>query len=60
LADFGDLRYSDFGMRTDYMLSQVTRHHHESNVNHDTILLSVDDWPGMKKAGFYMKEEQAP
>jgi hypothetical protein len=42
------------------MLSQVLRHHHESNVNHDTILLSVDDWPGMKKLGFYMKEEKAP
>ena len=37
-----------------------TWHHHESNVNSDTILLSVDDWPGMKKLGFYMKEEQAP
>jgi gentisate 1,2-dioxygenase len=28
-----------------------TWHHHESKVN-DTILLSVDDWPGRKSLGF--------
>jgi gentisate 1,2-dioxygenase len=32
-------------------------HHHENNANDDTILFSIDDWPAMKKLGFYMKEE---
>jgi gentisate 1,2-dioxygenase len=36
-----------------------TWHHHESNVNTDTILFSVDDLPAMKKLGFYMAEETA-
>ena len=32
-------------------------HHHENTNNDDTILFSIDDWPAMKKLGFYMKEE---
>jgi gentisate 1,2-dioxygenase len=31
-------------------------HHHENTNNDDTILFSIDDWPAMKKLGFYMKE----
>ena len=34
-----------------------TWHHHENTSRGDTILFSVDDWPAMKKLGFYMKEE---
>ena len=34
-----------------------TWHHHENSHNDDTILFSIDDWPAMKKLGFYMKEE---
>jgi gentisate 1,2-dioxygenase len=32
-------------------------HHHENTHRDDTILFSIDDWPAMKKLGFYMKEE---
>jgi gentisate 1,2-dioxygenase len=32
-------------------------HHHENTHRQDTILFSIDDWPAMKKLGFYMKEE---
>jgi gentisate 1,2-dioxygenase len=32
-------------------------HHHENTRNAETILFSIDDWPAMKKLGFYMKEE---
>ena len=32
-------------------------HHHENTRSDDTILFSIDDWPAMKKLGFYMKEE---
>ncbi len=35
-------------------------HHHENTNNGDSILFSIDDWPAMKKLGFYMKEEAAP
>jgi gentisate 1,2-dioxygenase len=31
-------------------------HHHENSANGDSILFSIDDWPAMKKLGFYMKE----
>jgi gentisate 1,2-dioxygenase len=34
-----------------------TWHHHENGAHGDTILFSIDDWPAMKKLGFYMKEE---
>jgi gentisate 1,2-dioxygenase len=34
-----------------------TWHHHENTASADTILFSIDDWPAMKKLGFYMKEE---
>ena len=34
-----------------------TWHHHENTNDDDTILFSIDDWPAMKKLGFYMKEE---
>ena len=34
-----------------------TWHHHASTFSGDTILFSVDDWPAMKKLGFYRKEE---
>ena len=36
-----------------------TWHHHENTHGDDTILFSVDDWPAMKKLGFYMKDEEA-
>ena len=32
-------------------------HHHENTNNGDSILFSIDDWPAMKKLGFFMKEE---
>ena len=32
-------------------------HHHENSQNEDAILFAIDDWPAMKKLGFYMKEE---
>ncbi|HXT56324.1 MAG TPA: cupin domain-containing protein, partial [Candidatus Eisenbacteria bacterium] len=32
-------------------------HYHENATEQDTILFSIDDWPAMKKLGFYMKEE---
>ncbi|HEX2227684.1 MAG TPA: cupin domain-containing protein [Candidatus Binatia bacterium] len=32
-------------------------HHHENTQHEDAILFSIDDWPAMKKLGFYMKEE---
>ena len=32
-------------------------HHHENTTERDTMLFSIDDWPAMKKLGFYMKEE---
>jgi gentisate 1,2-dioxygenase len=32
-------------------------HHHENRAEGDTILFSIDDWPAMKKLGFYMKEQ---
>ncbi|HEY2986671.1 MAG TPA: cupin domain-containing protein [Candidatus Binatia bacterium] len=35
-------------------------HHHENVGNGDSILFSIDDWPAMKKLGFYLKEEAAP
>jgi gentisate 1,2-dioxygenase len=31
-------------------------HHHENTSDRDTILFSIDDWPAMKKLGFYMSE----
>jgi len=34
-------------------------HHHENTNDGETILFSIDDWPAMKKLGFYMKEEVA-
>ncbi|HWO42277.1 MAG TPA: cupin domain-containing protein [Candidatus Eisenbacteria bacterium] len=33
-------------------------HHHENTSGQDSILFSIDDWPAMKKLGFYMKENQ--
>jgi gentisate 1,2-dioxygenase len=32
-------------------------HHHENSATDETILFSIDDWPAMKKLGFYMQEE---
>jgi gentisate 1,2-dioxygenase len=32
-------------------------HYHENSSNEDSILFSIDDWPAMKKLGFYMQEE---
>jgi gentisate 1,2-dioxygenase len=32
-------------------------HYHENCSAADTILFSIDDWPAMKKLGFYLKEE---
>ena len=34
-----------------------TWHHHENGDNGETVLFSIDDWPAMKKLGFYMKQE---
>ena len=34
-----------------------TWHQHENTTDSDSILFSIDDWPAMKKLGFYMKEE---
>jgi gentisate 1,2-dioxygenase len=31
-------------------------HHHENTRNDDAILFYINDWPAMKKLGFYMKE----
>jgi hypothetical protein len=31
-------------------------HYHENTRNDDAILFSIDDWPAMKKLGFYMKQ----
>ena len=31
-------------------------HHHENGREGDSILFSIDDWPAMKKLGFYMHE----
>ena len=31
-------------------------HHHENSRDADSILFSIDDWPAMKKLGFYMHE----
>jgi gentisate 1,2-dioxygenase len=32
-------------------------HRHENTNDGDSILFSIDDWPAMKKLGFYLKEE---
>jgi gentisate 1,2-dioxygenase len=32
-------------------------HYHENTPDADSILFSIDDWPAMKKLGFFMKEE---
>jgi gentisate 1,2-dioxygenase len=32
-------------------------HHHENTNSADSLLFSIDDWPAMKKLGFYMREE---
>lgn len=51
------------GERLEYQKGDIfavpawTWHHHENTHNDDTILFSIDDWPAMKKLGFYMKEE---
>ena len=33
-------------------------HHHENSNRGEAILFSIDDWPAMKKLGFYRKEER--
>jgi gentisate 1,2-dioxygenase len=35
-------------------------HSHENASTRDTVLFAIDDWPAMKKLGFYRKEEQQP
>jgi gentisate 1,2-dioxygenase len=35
-------------------------HCHENTADADTILFSVNDWPAMKKLGFYMEEKAEP
>lgn len=35
-----------------------TWHRHENTSRDDTLLFSVDDWPAMKKLGFFMKDEE--
>ena len=37
-----------------------TWHCHENTFRGDALLFSVDDWPAMKKLGFFMKDEEAP
>lgn len=34
-----------------------TWHHHENMSGDDTILFSIDDWPAMKKLGFFIEEK---
>jgi gentisate 1,2-dioxygenase len=47
----------EYGMGDIFAVPAWTWHHHENINNDDTILFSIDDWPAMKKLGFYMKEE---
>ncbi|MPZ15399.1 MAG: cupin domain-containing protein [Chloroflexi bacterium] len=37
-----------------------TWHSHENATRDDAILFSIDDWPAMKRLGFYMREEGGP
>jgi gentisate 1,2-dioxygenase len=51
------------GERLEYAKGEIfavpawTWHHHENTHSGDTVLFSIDDWPAMKKLGFYMKQE---
>jgi gentisate 1,2-dioxygenase len=40
-----------------FAVAPWTWHHHENTDDAETILFSIDDWPAMKKLGFYMKEQ---
>jgi gentisate 1,2-dioxygenase len=47
----------EYGTGDIFAVPAWTWHHHENTHDSDTILFSIDDWPAMKKLGFYMKEE---
>ncbi len=47
----------EYGKGDIFAVPAWTWHHHESTHDDDTILFSIDDWPAMKKLGFFMKEE---
>jgi gentisate 1,2-dioxygenase len=46
-----------YGQGDIFAVPAWTWHHHENTNDDDTILFSIDDWPAMRKLGFYMKEE---
>jgi gentisate 1,2-dioxygenase len=47
----------EYGRGDIFAVPPWTWHHHENPRNADTILFSIDDWPAMKKLGFYIREE---
>jgi hypothetical protein len=47
----------EYGRGDIFAVPAWTWHYHENTHSDDTILFSIDDWPAMKKLGFYMKEE---
>ena len=47
----------EYGTGDIFAVPAWTWHHHENTRSGDTILFSIDDWPAMKRLGFYMKEE---
>ncbi|MBM2803780.1 MAG: Cupin protein [Deltaproteobacteria bacterium] len=47
----------EYGKGDIFAIPAWTWHHHENTNNDDTIIFSIDDWPAMKKLGFFMKEE---
>jgi gentisate 1,2-dioxygenase len=46
----------EYGQGDIFAVPPWTWHHHESGNDMDTVLFSIDDWPAMKKLGFYMQE----
>jgi gentisate 1,2-dioxygenase len=47
----------EYGKGDIFAVPPWTWHHHENTGNDDSVLFSIDDWPAMKKLGFYMQEE---
>jgi gentisate 1,2-dioxygenase len=46
----------EYGQGDIFAVPPWTWHYHESGDDKETVLFSIDDWPAMKKLGFYMKE----
>jgi gentisate 1,2-dioxygenase len=46
----------EYGQGDIFAVPPWTWHHHENTSDGETILFSIDDWPAMKKLGFYMQE----